>query len=216
MDTESAGAAARVEEELAALLPGRSPALHIEQVVERTRLLLARLGVAPEVWEDRLTVRTVRYYRTKGIISAPFGEGPNARYGRRHVLEAATARLAGHLHHLSLADAAERIAALDDAGLAALLAELVDTTREESAAAPPLSVLPARPLPGRAPASAPAGSGSAEDGSEPVAASHSVTLHLPHGALLVLPAGHPALARSPAADVGQAVAGLLDDGPPPA
>lgn len=210
MHKEPAGAAARVDEELGALLPGRSPALHIEQVVERTRLLLARLGVAPEVWEDRLTVRTVRYYRSKGIISAPFGEGPNARYGRRHVLEAATARLAGHLHHLSLADAAERIAALDDAGLAALLGELVDTTREESAAAPPLTALPARPLPGRAPASAPD-----QGAPEPVAASHSVTLHLPHGAVLVLPAGHPALARSPAADVGQAVAGLLENSPPP-
>jgi hypothetical protein len=39
-----------------------------------------------------------------------------------------------------------------------------------------------------------------------------ITLHLPHGALLVLPDDHPALARSPAADVGRAVAGLLEAG----
>ncbi len=207
MDQSQADAGGRVREALGALLPGRSPALHIEQVVDRTRLLLGRLGVAPEVWDDRLTVRTVRYYRTKGIVSAPSGEGPNARYGRRHVLEAAVARLAGHLHHLSLADAAERIAALDEAGLAGLLAELTEKEAEDSAARPLPGAAPARPLPRPAPAAAPEG-GEAP----PVSGTASVTLHLPHGALLVLPDDHPALARSPAADVGQAVAGVLDAG----
>lgn len=211
MDENQADRGGRVEEALGALLPGRSPALHIEQVVERTRLLLARLGVAPEVWEDRLTVRTVRYYRSKGIISAPAGDGPNARYGRRHVLEAATARLAGHLHHLSLADAAERIAALDDAGLAALLGELAETEAEESAARPLPAVAPARPLPRPAPP-VPTDDGEAP----PVGVAAAVTLHLPHGALLVLPDDHPALARSPADEVGRAVAGLLDAGAAPA
>lgn len=207
MDENQAERGGRVQEALGALLPGRSPALHIEQVVDRTRQLLARLGVAPEVWEDRLTVRTVRYYRTKGIVSAPSGEGPNARYGRRHVLEAATARLAGHLHHLSLADAAERIAALDEGGLAGLLADLTDKAAEDSAARSIPGAAPARPLPRPVQALA------VEDGEQsPVGVAATVTLHLPHGALLVLPDDHPALARSRAADVGQAVAGLLDPG----
>jgi DNA-binding transcriptional MerR regulator len=211
MDENQGDRGGRVQEALDALLPGRAPALHIEQVVDRTRVLLGRLGVAPEVWEDRLTVRTVRYYRTKGIISAPRGEGPNARYGRRHVLEAATARLAGHLHHLSLADAAERIAALDDAGLAALLGELAETEAEESAARPLPAVAPAHPLPRPVPP-VPAEGGEAP----PVGVAAAVTLHLPHGALLVLPDDHPALARSPADEVGRAVAGLLDAGAAPA
>jgi DNA-binding transcriptional MerR regulator len=206
MDENQADRGGRVQEALDALLPGRAPALHIEQVVDRTRVLLGRLGVAAEVWEDRLTVRTVRYYRTKGIISAPRGEGPNARYGRRHVLEAAVARLAGHLHHLSLADAAERIAAMDEAGLAALLGELAEQEAEDSAA-PPLPGLAARPLPRPAAVAPP------EDGvPPPVGVAAGITLHLPHGALLVLPDDHPALARSPAADVGRAVAGLLEAG----
>lgn len=211
MDENQADRGGRVQEALGALLPGRSPALHIEQVVDRTRLLLGRLGVAPEVWEDRLTVRTVRYYRTKGIVSAPSGEGPNARYGRRHVLEAATARLAGHLHHLSLADAAERIAALDEAGLAGLLADLIEKAAEDSAARSIPGVAPARPLP------RPVRAVAVEEGeTSPVGVAATVTLHLPHGALLVLPDDHPALARSPAADVGQAVAGLLEPGGAPA
>jgi DNA-binding transcriptional MerR regulator len=211
MDQSQADRAGRVQEALGALLPGRSPALHIEQVVDRTRLLLGRLGVAPDVWDDRLTVRTVRYYRTKGIVSAPSGDGPNARYGRRHVLEAAVARLAGHLHHLSLADAAERIAALDEAGLAGLLAELAEREAEDSAARSLPGAARARPLPRPAPAAATEGAEAT-----PVSGMASVTLHLPHGALLVLPGDHPALARSRAADVGQAVAGLLDAGGAPA
>ena len=202
----------RVEEALGALLPGGAQALHIEQVVERTRLLLARLGAAPEVWEDRLSVRTVRYYRTKGIVSAPSGDGPNARYGRRHVLEAAVARLAGHLHHLSLADAAERIASLDEAGLAALLGELAEREAEDSAA----RALPAAEVPRPLPRPAPLPAAAAEGAPPPVRAAASVTLHLPHGALLVLPGDHPALARSPAAQVGREVAELLDRGAPPA
>lgn len=190
-----------MEEALGALLPGRAPALHIDRVVDRTRALLERLGVAPEVWEDRLTVRTVRYYRSKGIVSAPAGEGPNARYGRRHVLEAAVARLAGHLHHLSLADAAERIAALDEAGLAGLLAELAERQAEEDVPRPLPGAAPARPLPpaGRAPG---------------VSAAASVTLRLPHGAVLVLPADHPALARAPAEELGRRAAASLEPGGP--
>lgn len=213
MDGSAGGPGGRVEEALGALFPGGAQALHIEQVVERSRLLLARLGVAPGVWEDRLSVRTVRYYRTRGIVSAPSGDGPNARYGRRHVLEAATARLAGHLHHLSLADAAERIASLDEAGLAALLGGLAEREAEDSAARPlPAAAGGPRPLP--RPATLPAAA--AEGAPPPVRAAASVTLHLPHGALLVLPHDHPALARSPAAQVGREVAGLLDRGGPPA
>ena len=203
MDGPRAGGPSPVGEALGRLFPERSPALHIEEVVERTRRLLGELGVAPEVWEERLTVRTVRYYRSKGIVSAPAGEGPNARYGRRHVLEAAAARLAGHLHHLSLADAAERIAALDDAGLAGLLGDLVEKEREDHVP---------RPLPGlsaapRRPASAPPAGGEAE-------VSSVVAVHLPHGAALLLPEGHPALARMPAGRIRTVVAEVLEGGEP--
>lgn len=180
------------------LFPEREPALNIEEVVRRTRLLLRELGVSPEVWDDRLTVRTVRYYRSKGIISAPTGEGPNARYGRRQVLEAAVARLAGHLHTLSLADAAERIAALDEAGLAALLGELAEQEREDQQP---------RPLPGaasRAAAAAPPA------GARTVEAVPGFTLRLPHGALLVLPADHPSLRTWTPEQVGRAVAEALE------
>lgn len=193
-------AASRIDGLLARLFPEREPALRVEEVVERALELLRGLGVSPEVWEDRLSVRTVRYYRTKGIVSAPSGDGPNSRYGRRHVLETAAARLAGHLHHLSLADAAERIAALDDDGLAALLAELAE--REAGDHVP-------RPLPG-APAARREPDPPVETGVR-VEAAEGVMLHLPHGAVLVLPRDHPALTGASAEGVGRSVAEVLDD-----
>ncbi|HEX2094045.1 MAG TPA: hypothetical protein VHG28_16705 [Longimicrobiaceae bacterium] len=192
---------AAVEAALARLFPGGAPALRVEEVVEQAGLLLRLLGVAPEVWEERLSVRTVRYYRSKGIVSAPAGDGPNARYGRRHVLEAAAARLAGHLHHLSLADAAERIAALDDAGLGALLGELVTKEREDH--------LP-RPLPGSGVAPSARDDTGGKDGNPGVEATPGVALRLPHGALLVLPYGHPALRGASPERVGRAVAVALE------
>lgn len=204
MDGRRGEGGSSVEEALGRLFPERSPALRIEEVVDRTRGLLDELGVDPVVWEERLTVRTVRYYRSKGIVSAPGGEGPNARYGRRHVLEAAAARLAGHLHHLSLADAAERIAALDDGGLVGLLGDLVEKEREDHAP---------RPLPGlsaapRRPVSVPAGVAAGG----PVRTSQVVAVHLPHGATLLLPQGHPALVRMPAERIGRAVGEMLEGG----
>ena len=196
----------RLDEILPRVFPEAEPALHIEEVVERTRLLLGHLGVSPGVWEDRLTVRTVRYYRSKGIVSAPSGDGPNARYGRRHVLEAAAARLAGHLHHLSLADAAERITALDEAGLVALLADLAGKEARDHAP---------RPLPGRVVAAPPVGGAEPESGMR-VEAAEGVLLRLPHGAVLVLPSDHPALAGGRSVEeVGRAVAAALTPGPSP-
>ena len=182
------------------VIPERGASLRIEEVADRARLLLAGSGVSATVYEETLTVRTVRYYRTKDIVSAPVGEVRNARYGARHVLEAAVARLAGHLHHLSLADAAERIRGLDEDGLLRLLAELVRLEREGQRP---------RRLPGRV--SAPA----ATNGSATVAAEQSVTLRLPRGVILVVPADHPALRSGVppdriASSISDAVDRLLD------
>ncbi|HEX7243860.1 MAG TPA: hypothetical protein VF263_26470 [Longimicrobiaceae bacterium] len=195
-------AASRLEELLARLFPEREPALRVEEVVELALELLRGLGVSAEVWEGRLSVRTVRYYRTQGIVSAPSGDGPNSRYGRRHVLETAAARLAGHLHHLSLAAAAERISALDDDGLVALLAELAE--KEAGDHVP-------RPLPG-APAARREPGAEAEAGVR-VEAAEGVILRLPHGAVLVLPRDHPALSGGRTAEsVGRSVAEALGAG----
>jgi DNA-binding transcriptional MerR regulator len=173
------------------LVPERRATLSIEDVAQRAKLLLREAGVSPAVFEENLSVRTVRYYRSQEIVSAPEGETRNARYGVRHVLEAAVARLAGHMHHMSLADAARRIRELDDDGLVKLFIELVDLEQEDQAP---------RPLPGVATnRSAIAQTGAARI--EP-----SVTLHLAGGAVLVLPGSHASLQSGQGAErIGAAV-----------
>lgn len=55
------------------LVPEADAALRLEEVTDHAKALLAAAGVAREVFEDSLTIRTVRYYRSKEIVSPPVG-----------------------------------------------------------------------------------------------------------------------------------------------
>ena len=68
-----------------------------------------------------VTPRTIRYYIAQGLLAAPDGVGPAARYGDRHL---ARLRLIRQLQreHLPLAEIRARLAGLDDEAITELLA----------------------------------------------------------------------------------------------
>jgi DNA-binding transcriptional MerR regulator len=125
-----------------------------------------------------VTPRTVRYYIVQGLLRAPSGGGPAARYDDGHLYRL---RLIRQLQreHLPLAEIRRRLSALSDAEVEQLAVsppEAVDTAREYVA-----RVLGARgvdvtgrprvtaaSVPPAAPPSAPGhGSGALDDGSAP-------------------------------------------------
>jgi DNA-binding transcriptional MerR regulator len=117
---------ARIRDVLAGLFGGEGePALSASDVASHARDLLEAAGAVPEILERSLTERTVRYYQSQGIVTPPSGNTTNARYGTRQVLEAAAARLAGSVRHLSLAEAADEVAARDEEGLVAMISDLL-------------------------------------------------------------------------------------------
>jgi DNA-binding transcriptional MerR regulator len=194
-----------------------APALTAGEVARYARDLIEWLGAPPSVLEKRLSERTVRYYQSEGIVTPPDGWTTAARYGVRQVLETAVARLAGHVRMLSLEEAAQEVRRRDDDALAAFLVELADAAVAET----DLALLAPRPLPGArgpafeaappdrpsfaagspagaAPASVPAVGGWQASAGAPAAAT---AIPLGDGALLVLPAAHPALVRATPAEV---------------
>lgn len=85
--------------------------------------LAARAGV---------TTRTIRYYVAEGLLPPPDARGPTAHYGHTHLLRLqAIARLKAA--YLPLGAIRERLAALDDAALTALLASDAPTTPSSAA-----------------------------------------------------------------------------------
>jgi DNA-binding transcriptional MerR regulator len=117
---------ARIRDVLVGLFGDEAePALSASDVASHARDLLEVAGANPEILERSLTERTVRYYQSQGIVTPPSGNTSNARYGIRQVLEAAAARLAGSVRHLSLAEAAEEVAARDADGLVEMIADLL-------------------------------------------------------------------------------------------
>ena len=69
-----------------------------------------------------VTPRTIRYYIAQGLLAAPDGVGPAARYSDRHL---ARLRLIRQLQreHLPLAEIRARLAGLDDEAIEELLAQ---------------------------------------------------------------------------------------------
>lgn len=85
--------------------------------------LAARAGV---------TTRTIRYYVAEGLLPPPDARGPTAHYGHTHLLRLqAIARLKAA--YLPLGAIRERLAALDDDALTALLASDAPTTPSSAA-----------------------------------------------------------------------------------
>src|SRR5678809_1500005 len=73
---------------------------------------VAALHLDPAIAAD-FTVATVHYYRRKDIIDPPDGRTAAARYHRRHLWQIASARLAGYLGLVTLAEARDAIRSAD-------------------------------------------------------------------------------------------------------
>src|SRR5690242_14323104 len=71
-----------------------------------------------------VTPRTVRYYISQGLLPAPIGQGPTARYGRAHLDRLRLIRRL-QLEHQPLAEIRSRLERLDDDQVAELAQEAV-------------------------------------------------------------------------------------------
>jgi hypothetical protein len=140
------------------------------------------LGIDAEVGVD-FSVNTVHYYRRKNILDAPAGRTSAARYGMRHVWQAAGARLAGYLGLVTLAEARKVMRGADERTLVAFVAARVldararQTLRRVTASSTAAAAGRARPLPGVLAAPAQAA---------------EVVIPLPAEAWCIVPSSHPA------------------------
>jgi hypothetical protein len=198
----------------------RAAALTAAEVTLHARQLLAVLDAPVVVVEKRLSERTVRYYQSQGIVTPPEGSTSAARYGVRQVLEAAAARLAGHVRHLSIEAAARAVSRRSEPELIRYLAELasgagtaVQAGRVATPAEAPAPALDEpRPLPGSAahlPHAAPVRPWN--DAAERSGAAHVRVVSLGWGSFLGLTAADPAFGAAAAAAVAARVRDALDD-----
>jgi hypothetical protein len=181
-------AASELEAWRAQAVPDAAAPLAAEDVARLVRECFDALGVDPGAGAG-FSVNTVHYYRRKDILDAPEGRTSSARYGLRHVWQAAGARLAGHLGLVTLAEARLVMRGAAEPALRAFVAARVADARARQAvrrAASSAAPVRARPLPGVA--AAPSAPGAAP----------AVVIPLPGEAWCVLPAAHPARG-SPAA-----------------
>lgn len=176
-------------------IPDAAAPLDAEDLARLVPACFEALGIDPEVGRD-FSVNTVHYYRRKDIIDAPAGRTSAARYGVRHVWQAAGARLAGYLGLVTLAEARTVMRGADEDTLIAFVAARVldararQQVRRVTAPASPR----ARPLPGVVAAPA----------------LRETVIPLPGEAWCIVPSSHPAH-WSPAAarEVIEALAAAL-------
>lgn len=170
-------------------MPDDAP-LEADDVARLVRSCFDALGIDAHVGAE-FSVNTVHYYRRKDILDAPAGRTSAARYGVRHLWQAAGARLAGSLGLVTLAEARKVMRDADEPSLVEFVAARVVDARarqrmREGATVQPV-VAAARPLPSVKFAAA------AEPATLPIA------IPLPGDAWCVLPASHPAHQSSAAA-----------------
>lgn len=170
----------------ASTVPDDAP-LDADDIARLVRSCYAALGIGADVAAD-FSVNTVHYYRRKDILDAPAGRTSAARYGVRHLWQAAGARLAGYLGLVTLAEARTVIRGADERTLVEFVAARVVDARARQhmreARTVPAPSVQARPLPGVQVSST----------SSPL----PIAISLPGDAWCVLPPTHPAH-HSPAA-----------------
>lgn len=184
-------------------VPESAP-LDAADVARLVRACFDALGIDPEVGAD-FSVNTVHYYRRKHILDAPAGRTSAARYGVRHLWQAAGARLAGYLGLVTLAEARKVMRGADEGALVAFVAARVldararQTLRRISPLALAVDRAPvarARPLPGVL--------------AEPSQAMPAVVIPLPDEAWCIVPSSHPAHhSASAARELVHALAAVL-------
>lgn len=113
-------------------LPDPAAPLGADDVARLVRDCCASLAIDPVVAES-FSVNTVHYYRRKNILDEPDGRTSSARYGLRHVWQAAGARLAGHLGLVTLAEARDIILGADETTLRHFVAARIADARGRQA-----------------------------------------------------------------------------------
>jgi hypothetical protein len=169
-------------------VPDPAAPLDAEDIARLVRDCFASLVIDSGAAES-FSVNTVHYYRRKDILDEPDGRTSAARYGLRHVWQAAGARLAGYLGLVTLAEARDQIRGSDEETLMRFVAARVaDARGRQAARSVPAEARPLRAVPAKKPV--------------PVvnAPSQITATVIPLGgdAMCLLPAAHAAL-RSPAA-----------------
>jgi len=169
-------------------VPDPAAPLDAEDIARLVRDCFASLAIDSGAAES-FSVNTVHYYRRKDILDEPDGRTSAARYGLRHVWQAAGARLAGFLGLVTLAEARDEIRGSDENTLMRFVAARVADARGRQAAR--VAASEARPL--RA-------VGEAKPAPAAQAPSQITATVIPLGgnAMCLLPAAHAAL-RSPMA-----------------
>ena len=169
-----------LEEWRASVVPLDAP-LDADDLARLVRSCYSALGIEAAVGAD-FSVNTVHYYRRKDILDAPAGRTSAARYGVRHLWQAAGARLAGYLGLVTLAEARKVMRGADEQTLVEFVAARVVDARARQHVRSTLPVqangVQARPLPG-VHATSP----------RPIL---PIAIPLPGEAWCVLPASHPA------------------------
>ena len=193
-------------------VPDPAAPLEAEDVARLVPDCLAALDVDASAGAG-FSVNTVHYYRRRDVIDAPVGRTAAARYGLRHVWQAAGARLAGHLGLVTLAEAREAIRGAEEGALRAFLAARAADAWARAAVRRAGGPDAARGASGTLPNDAPGVTSSALSGgaasarARPLpgvaadadgATSEALVVRLPGEAWCVVPAAHEAR-RSPAA-----------------
>lgn len=178
---------AELDDWRARAIPDVDTPLDADDVARLVRDCFAELAIDVSVAEN-FSVNTVHYYRRKDILDEPDGRTSAARYGVRHVWQAAGARLAGQLGLVSLAEARDALRGANEQTLIEFVAARVADARGRDAARrdPGTSVTDARPLRATPPVYQPA-----------PAAITATIVPLGGNAMCIIPAAHDAL-RNPA------------------
>src|SRR5262245_42003589 len=103
-----------------------------EDIARLVRDCFASLAIDSDAAES-FSVNTVHYYRRKDILDEPDGCTSVARYGLRHVWQAAGARLAGFFGLVTLAEARDEIRGSDENTLMRFVAARVADARGRQA-----------------------------------------------------------------------------------
>jgi len=169
-------------------VPDAAAPLDAEDIARLVRDCFASLAIDSGAAES-FSVNTVHYYRRKDILDEPDGRTSAARYGLRHVWQAAGARLAGFLGLVTLAEARDQIRGSDeDTSMRFVAARVADARGRQAARSAPTEARPLRAVPTKQPV--------------PVVNTPSqitaTVIPLGGDAMCLLPAAHAAL-RSPAA-----------------
>ena len=172
----------------ASAIPDPAPPLDAADIARLVRDCFASLGIDPAAAES-FSVNTVHYYRRKDILDEPEGRTSAARYGVRHVWQAAGARLAGFLGLVTLAEARDEMRRSDEGTLIRFVAaRIADARGRQAVRSAPSDARPLRAANAAPPALV-------VDAPSLITAT---VIPLGGNAMCLLPAAHAAL-RSPAA-----------------